>query len=874
MNASLLLMAWALVAAPRPVMVPRPSWVEPVAIPEGALVGKEGPEGPAGKERRDVDVDAPDDVADVNVGAPAGVDDVAVGRGGLAWLLLDRQVRLGARPDDVQRYTRSVRRITTAEGLELSPLHLAFNPAFETLRLHGLRVQRGGVTSDRLARARIEVVRRELDADSRIYDGVLDAVVVVDDLRVGDVVELEWSLAGLNPVFGGRFASNIGLGFGVPVGKARLRLVHPQSRPVAVRTHLAAPPQERVVDGNLEHVWEQVAVPRVRPEGDTPEGVWEWPFAEFSEDLTWASVAQWGVKLHTTPEPRDPRLLAQLEDWRNAGGDDEERVARALAFTQREIAYVGLELGESSHRPAAPDVVFSRRFGDCKDKAQLLVAMLRALDVQAWVAFVNTREDEGLDRLLPSQGAFNHVIVAAKIGDDLVWMDPTRAEESSKLRSLDVGVSRGLIVDDTTTALSVIAAPARTHATTSVVERWRLTEAGAYIDIETTYRDGKADEMRRTFGDDSAVAHDKRYTSFYARTYPGIESSEPPSSTFAAATATTPSTFTIREHYALDSAWQRDDDGRGESLELVAHSIDDLLWRPTTRERTQPIGLSSPAFYEHRFEVTSEEGWGFSDGVDTVDDSTAVLFTRRLAVNGKVLTLDHTFRVVRDVVPAEETAAFLTSMNRVAALTTFSTWRARADAPAVEHAWNWPVALALSLWFVIMVWCVRRGWRAPRDGVEAAPLWRGGLVLMGVLVLVRPPVQLYTLWEEATHFELHEWVRLTTPGGEAYRAYWAPVLLGQGMLTVAALAIYVLLAALFLGRRRSFPIAFLLASLFGAGEVTASGLLDLLVEEPTLGVALSRASAALMGGGAIALLFAAVSVYLFVAKRPRAVFVR
>lgn len=858
MNAAIFLMAWAAVAAPRPVIAPRPAWVDTVTydiVVDGDDRGRDG------------DGDAVSAVG-------AGDDEVAAGRGGQAWLLLDRQVRLGKKPDDVQRYIRSVRRITAAEGLELSPLHLKFNPAFETLRLHTLRVVRDGVASDRLARARIEVVRRELDADSRIYDGILDAVIVVDDLRVGDLVELEWSTVGLNPVFGGRYASSFGLGWGTPVGKARLRLVHPEERPVQLLTHLAAPPLERVVDGTVEHVWEQVAVPRVRPEGDTPQGVWEWPFADISEDLSWASVARWGVQLHTTPPPRDARLLAQIAAWRAEGGDPEAQVARALAFVQREIAYVGLELGESSHRPAAPDVVFSRRFGDCKDKAQLLVAMLRALDVEAWVAFVNTREGDGLDRVLPSQLAFNHVIVAVKLGDDLLWMDPTRAEETSQLRALDVGLKRALIVDNSTTALSVIAAPSPKHATTSVVERWRLTAAGAYIDIETTYRDGKADEMRRTFGDDSTVAHDKRYTSFYARSYPGIESSEPPSSTFAAATATTPSTFTIREHYTLDSAWQRDTDGRGESLELAAHSIDDLVWRPATRERTQPIGLSSPAFYEHRFEITSDEGWGFSDGVDTVDDSTAVLFTRRLAVHGKKLTLDHTFRVVRDEVPAAEVSAYLKSMDRVAALTTFSTWRPRADAPAVERAWNWPVALALSLWFAMVVGWVRRGWRAPNDGVEPAPLWRGGLVVVGLLVLVRPPVQLYSLWEEAANFELHEWVRLTTPGGEAYRAFWAPVLLGECMLTLAALAIYVLLAALFLGRRRSFPIAFLLASLFGAAEVTASRLLGLLAEEPTLAVGISRASAFVFGGAAIALLFAAVAVYLFAGKRPRAVFVR
>ena len=65
-------------------------------------------------------------------------------------------------------------------------------------------------------------------------------------------------------------------------------------------------------------------------------------------------------------------------------------------------------------RPHSCPVVLERGYGDCKDKAVVLIALLRTLGIDAWPALVNTDWHDGIGTWLPSPGAFNHVIVVAE----------------------------------------------------------------------------------------------------------------------------------------------------------------------------------------------------------------------------------------------------------------------------------------------------------------------------------------------------------------------------------------------------------------------------------------------------------------------------
>ncbi|MCA9522004.1 MAG: DUF3857 domain-containing protein [Myxococcales bacterium] len=87
------------------------------------------------------------------------------------------------------------------------------------------------------------------------------------------------------------------------------------------------------------------------------------------------------------------------------------RVAAIHRFVTQSIRYVGLELGVHGYKPYDPATVYTRRFGDCKDKAMLMQAMLATVGVSAQLTLVRTRDLGPIDGRLGSLAVFNHAML-------------------------------------------------------------------------------------------------------------------------------------------------------------------------------------------------------------------------------------------------------------------------------------------------------------------------------------------------------------------------------------------------------------------------------------------------------------------------------
>ena len=115
----------------------------------------------------------------------------------------------------------------------------------------------------------------------------------------------------------------------------------------------------------------------VTGEAHRPSGLVFQPRIELSEFADWSAVRAWS----------QAHVCADVESWRRARlivelkfeHDDAARIVRALRFVQDDICYIGFENGAGAYWPSQPATMLSRRYGDCKDKVLLLVALLRGL---------------------------------------------------------------------------------------------------------------------------------------------------------------------------------------------------------------------------------------------------------------------------------------------------------------------------------------------------------------------------------------------------------------------------------------------------------------------------------------------------------------
>jgi len=347
-------------------------------------------------------------------------------------LLLDEQFDLRGAP--AQRYVRLAHAAHNDSGVEhLSELHILFNPAYETLTLHWVRLVREGETLDALQDADVELMRHERDMYARVYRGDYLVLVQVRGVRPGDVLDYAYTITGQNPVYGGGFDFGVRHAFPQPVTQRLCRVLRDPSGPVEIheRGPQTAHRELPLEGGGLERRLEQRDVAAAQFEywvpSDAPPQAGSWTFTTFRD---WAHVAAWSASLYAFPPAEDPALAGLLAELRQAP----DPALAAIAYVQERLRYVAANYGEGGYRPRALEVIVGRGYGDCKDKCYLLCALLRGLGLRAEVALVDSAAPLGPLVAAPSPAAFDHVIVRLEQNDGAVhWIDATATAQRGPL---------------------------------------------------------------------------------------------------------------------------------------------------------------------------------------------------------------------------------------------------------------------------------------------------------------------------------------------------------------------------------------------------------------------------------------------------------
>ena len=88
------------------------------------------------------------------------------------------------------------------QALQLGNIALSWNPAAGTPVVHAIKIHRGSETIDVLSATKFEILRREDQLEAAMITGTLTAVLKVPDLRVGDELEVAYTLPSGDPTLG------------------------------------------------------------------------------------------------------------------------------------------------------------------------------------------------------------------------------------------------------------------------------------------------------------------------------------------------------------------------------------------------------------------------------------------------------------------------------------------------------------------------------------------------------------------------------------------------------------------------------------------------------------------------------------------------
>ncbi|MDQ1708295.1 MAG: hypothetical protein QOJ88_1506 [Pyrinomonadaceae bacterium] len=134
----------------------------------------------------------------------------------------------------------------------------------------------------------------------------------------------------------------------------------------------------------------------------------------------WSQVSRWGTALHDPQAVLDASVIAKARELTANSKTELERI-RAIAHFVQNLQYISIDIGVgrgNGYRPHSASQVLAKAYGDCKDKANLMRALLKALDITSYPVFIYAGDATVVQEAWASPYQFNHCIIAVRVSPE------------------------------------------------------------------------------------------------------------------------------------------------------------------------------------------------------------------------------------------------------------------------------------------------------------------------------------------------------------------------------------------------------------------------------------------------------------------------
>lgn len=578
---------------------------------------------------------------------------------GVYFLDIDNQIKVPEKGKP-QLYSHYAVKIVNQKGLdEASQINVRFDPSYQKVILHHLLIHRNGKTIDKTDTMKIHVIQREASLEAQIYDGHLTANIIIDDLRLGDVVEYGYTKIGTNPIYKGMFYYQRYVQWNVPIQRQTLRILWQKKRALHIKKI------ETDLNIKVQNLPEGTAYTFVlnhtkayHPNSQTPKWYQPYGIIYFYQSNSWSEIVDWIAPLYQNAVEDSVEIDALIKKITASSKNIKEKVVAVLNYVQSDIRYLGIEMGTSSHKPSRASETLKRRYGDCKDKTVLLLSMLKQLQIKASPALVNTDYRAYIKKMPPTANAFNHVIVKMRLGKHTYWLDPTRSYQKGKLDWLyqpDYGYA--LVIDKGVNALESMKSPAH-YSKKEIYDSFDLSH-GPKQDTDykshTFYLGYAAEERRYAMDSDGLNSVQKQYLSFYRNYYPHLEVAK----ILEHMDDKKSGILLQKEQYRISGFWKLKKKKR--TAGFYANSIYDLIPKPKQTKRHTPFDFEYPIELNHTIRVKLYPlNWSFEHEDNVINNKH--FYLRNVVdynASDHQLTLKYHYRSKTDHIPAKEIDSYM-----------------------------------------------------------------------------------------------------------------------------------------------------------------------------------------------------------------------
>ncbi len=579
-------------------------------------------------------------------------------------------------------YVRRSKKIISQAGIQNgSQVSVDFDPSYQQLFFNSIRIIRNGEILNKLQLNAIKTVQQEKELDDFIYNGTLNSILILDDVRQGDIIEYSYFIKGFNPIFKKKYSEKFRLNYSVPIYDLYYKLIVPADRKINIKNlNHNLQPTIHPENGAKIYEWHKNNIGPLVTQDYLP--TWYNPYAEIlvSEFNSWKEVSDWAMELFPLKKELSQAVLKKVKEIEAAYTSVEDRTHATLQFVQDDIRYMGIEMGVNSHKPTDPSKVFIQRFGDCKEKSYLLCVMLHAMGITANVVLINTDDKKEINNWLPAPTNFDHATVRIKLGNAYYWFDPTIAYQRGNIKDLFYpNYEVGLVIADSTTGLTNI--PAHQVSYQHVQELFTVGAmyGSGTLKVTTNFKGHDADNVRNDFNTESNSELMTSYQKFYSAYYDGIKAD---SVTHNDDDST--GIFTTNEFYTIPRFWTVEKDNV-DKFSISPFVIDANFIRPKEKDRKMPFKMAFPSNFQEEIIVDLPTDWNVTESETHVKNANFAFNSKFYCEYNRVHLLTD-YESFKDHITADEASQYFEDYKKYDAGADFEITSGKKDAESKQSS--------------------------------------------------------------------------------------------------------------------------------------------------------------------------------------------
>jgi tetratricopeptide (TPR) repeat protein len=412
--------------------------------------------------------------------------------------------------------------LTDATAASSREYDFSFENDSETVQVRAARVYRKDGTIDEAVETGAGAMAD--DPSLAIYTSARAYYVRFPRLEPGDVVELQYRVEDVaqRNAFADYFGEVVTMQSPEPVARAEYDLITPKARTFYFNEPRVPGLEKSVEERGDQRIFRFVAknVPAVTQEALQPPWSEVLGHVHVSTYKSWEEMGHWYWGLIRDQLVPDDEVRQRAEALTKGLKDDASKVRAIYDFVVQKTRYVALEFGIHGFKPYRCAQIFSRGFGDCKDKATLIVTMLGSLGIKATPVVVRTANKGDIETNPASLAPFDHMIAYVPSLD--LFLDGTAEYTGSlELPAMDRGALALLVNEGNAKLVHLPDPPATASVSAHKLEATLAADGGAKLDWRADVSGVEASEWRVRFHADAT--RKQRVQQMFAAILPGSD---------------------------------------------------------------------------------------------------------------------------------------------------------------------------------------------------------------------------------------------------------------------------------------------------------------------------------------------------------------